>query len=142
METRGNDGPAGQALNSEINVTPLVDVMLVVLIIFMVVAPLLRQEAMVELPRARHVEAVCADRQRILTVVLTGDGRVSLGQEAMGPENLAGLLHSRHETDPGLQLQVEADRAVSYGEVKRILQASRDAGFQGASLVVREIGVD
>ncbi|MCK4304374.1 MAG: biopolymer transporter ExbD [Candidatus Eisenbacteria sp.] len=139
MEARGNNRPAGQSLNSEINITPLVDVMLVVLIIFIVVTPLLQQGVGVDLPQARNVEDASEDTGLTLTVVLQGNGRMFLGTDPIDQADLAGTLRMRHQADPGLQFQVKADRSVHYGEIKQILQAGRAAGFRGASLIAREI---
>jgi len=139
MEARGHDGPAGQSLNSEINVTPLVDVMLVVLIIFMVVTPMLQVGVAVDLPQARNVEETPAGPDQILTVVLQGSGQMLLGTDPIERTDLAGALRMRYRADPRLQLQVKADRSIPYGEIKQVLQAGREAGFHGAALIAREI---
>ena len=139
METRGNDRPAGQSLNCEINVTPLVDVMLVVLIIFMVVTPMLQQGMTVDLPQARNVTDVSEDAAQTLVVVMQGDGRMFLGNDPIDPADLGGALRLRHGANPGAQFQIKADRGVRYGEIKQILEASRAAGFRGASLIAREV---
>ena len=139
MGARGNDRPPGQSLNSEINITPLVDVMLVVLIIFIVVTPMLQQGVGVDLPQARNVEDTSQDETQTLTVVLQGSGRMFLGTDPIEDADLAGTLRLRHQTDPGLQFQVKADRNVPYGEIKQILQAGRAAGFRGAALIAQEI---
>ncbi len=139
METRGNDGPSGQSLNSEINITPLVDVMLVVLIIFMVVAPMLQKGVDVDLPPARNVVDASEDENRTLTVVLQDGGRMFLGTDPLDPVDLADALRTRRKGDPYLRFQVKADRDVAYGEIKRILQVAREAGFRGAALIAREI---
>jgi biopolymer transport protein ExbD len=139
MDTRGNDRPARQSLNSEINITPLVDVMLVVLIIFMVVTPLLQQGVNVDLPPARNVADAPRDENRAITVVLQGSGRLFLGVTPIGPEELRAALRERRTADPGLHLHVKADRTLPFGEIKPILQAGRAAGFRGAALVAREI---
>jgi biopolymer transport protein TolR len=139
METRGHDRPTGQSLNSEINVTPLVDVMLVVLIIFIVVTPMLQRGVGVDLPRARNVEVVSDDQNRILTLVLQGNGQMLLGSAPITQADLPGALRERHQADPSLQLQIKADRTVHYGEIKQLLQAGRTAGFHGATLIAREV---
>lgn len=139
MATRSNDRSSGQSLNSEINVTPLVDVMLVVLIIFMVVTPMLQKGVGVDLPRARNVAAVSDDHHRILTVVLQGDGRMLLGTDPIERADLAGALWERRRAEPGVQFQIKADRNVPYGEIKQLLEAGRAAGFRGAALIAREI---
>jgi biopolymer transport protein ExbD len=138
METRGHDRSSGQSLNSEINITPLVDVMLVVLIIFIVVTPLLHPAGGGDLPQAHNVEDVSAGEDQALAVTLEGNGRMLLGTDPIDQADLAGALRMRYGADPGLQLRIRADRNVPYGEIKRILQAGREAGFRGASLIARE----
>ena len=128
-----------QSLTSDINVTPLVDVMLVVLIIFMLVTPMLQKGVGVDLPSARNVAAVSEDKNQVLMVVLKENGQMFLGTDPINPANLVEALRSRYETNPGLQLQIKADRDVRYGEVKKIIRAGRDAGFHGTSLIAREI---
>ncbi len=135
----GGGSQAGGSLSSDINVTPLVDVMLVVLIIFMLVTPMLQKGLGVDLPAARNVNAVSEDKGKILQVVLQEDGRIFLDTTPMDRATLVADLKARHEANPGLELQIKADRAVRYGDVKKIIQAGREAGFRGASLIAREI---
>ncbi len=139
MAARSNDRAPGQSLNSEINVTPLVDVMLVVLIIFMVVAPMLQKGVGVDLPRARNVAAVADDQHRVVTLVWQGDGRMLLGADPIDRAELADALRRCRRLEPGLQLQIKADRGAPYGEIKQLLEAGRAAGFRGAALIAREI---
>ncbi len=139
MEARGKSRPAGLSLSSEINVTPLVDVMLVVLIIFMLVTPMLQKGVGVNLPQARNVGAVSEDKNQILVVVLQRTGQTYLGSDPIDRSSLPGVLKMRYEANPGLELQIKADRDVRYGDVKQVLQAGRDAGFTGISLIAREI---
>jgi len=138
MEDRGNNGTGGQSLNSEINVTPLVDVMLVVLIIFIVVTPLLQHGVGVNLPEARNVTTAVEDDHQALTVVLKNDGRIFLGADPIDRIHLTSRLRSRRVHGPHLRFQIKADRDVPYGEIKGILQAGREAGFRGASMIARE----
>jgi biopolymer transport protein ExbD len=139
MEVKGHGSQANRTLNCEINVTPLVDVMLVVLIIFMVVTPMLQKGIGVDLPRARNVAAVSEDKSQILVVVLQENERLFLDTDPIDRASLGTVLRMRYEANPGLQLQIKADRGVRYGDVKRILQAGREAGFRGAALIAREI---
>ncbi len=141
MDTRSDHRATGRSLNCEINVTPLVDVMLVVLIIFILVTPLLQQGVGVDLPQARNIEGVSEDEDQTLTVALQGNGRMFLGAEPIDPADLTGALQLRRGASPDLQLQVKADRNAPYGEIKRILKAGREAGFHGASLIAREIPI-
>ena len=138
MEARSGGHSTGQSLNSEINVTPLVDVMLVVLIIFMVVTPMLKMGLRVDLPEARHVTQVSDDHDQALTVILRDDGQMFLGTDPIDASALATALRLRFKSDSGLQLQLKADRSVPYGKVKEVLQAGREAGFQGAFMVAQE----
>jgi biopolymer transport protein TolR len=139
METRSHRSQAGQSLNSEINVTPLVDVMLVVLIIFMVVTPMLQKGVGVDLPKARNVLGVSEDKNQILMVTLQESGRMFLGSDPISRSSLVSILRTRYQANPSLQLQIKADRDVRFGEVKQILQAGRDAGFRNADMIAREL---
>jgi biopolymer transport protein ExbD/biopolymer transport protein TolR len=137
-----HDPRAGQDLKSDINVTPLVDVMLVLLIIFMLVTPLLQQGVGVELPQAHNVQPVSEDKSQVMMVVLKGSGEIFLDDARVDRGALEQLLKSRLTANPALQLQVKADRNLRYGDVKRIVQASQKAGFRGASLIAEEIRAD
>ena len=132
-------GQTGQSLNSEINVTPLVDVMLVMLIIFMLVTPLLQKGVGVDLPQARNVAAVSEDKNQIVMVVLKENGQMFVGSDPIDHTNLVRELRHRIGTNAALQLQVKADRNVPYGDVKKIMVAGREAGFRGAALIAEEI---
>ena len=136
METGGNDRRAGQSLNSEINVTPLVDVMLVVFIIFIVVTPLLQQGVSVALPLARNVEEASTNKGQAVTVVLQEDGQLLLEADPIDWKDLPAALQTHHWSDPGREFQIKADRR----EIKRVLQAGREAGYRGAALIAQEIG--
>ena len=137
MEVRGNQ--SGPSLNSDINVTPLVDVMLVMLIIFMLVAPMLQKGVGVDLPKARNVQTVSEDKNQVLMVVLKENGELFLGSDRIDRASLPRALELRLAAHPALQLQVKADRNVHYGDVRKIIQAGREAGFRGAALVAEEI---
>ncbi len=139
MDVKSRRAQANRPLNSDINVTPLVDVMLVVLIIFMLVTPMLQKGIGVDLPKARNVQGVSEDKSQILVVVLQDNERLFLDSDPIDRASLATVLRMRYEANPGLQLQIKADRGVRYGDVKRILQAGREAGFRGAAMIAREI---
>lgn len=132
-------GPSNQGLSSEINVTPLVDVMLVMLIIFMLVTPMLQKGVGVDLPKARNVQAVPENRELIVEVVLRANGDVFIENDPVPLEAVTQLLRRRLELNPAVELHVKADRGVRYVKVKEILRCGQEAGYRGASLIAEEI---
>lgn len=138
METRRHHGPTGPPLNSEINITPLVDVMLVVLIIFIVVTPLLQHGMTVDLPAARHVADASVDRHTALTVAIQNDGQLYLESDPLPSGDLYAVLVAAHTRFPQRPLQIKADRNVPYRRVKEVLQAGRQAGFRDVALIAQE----
>lgn len=127
--------PAEESPKSEINVTPLVDVMLVILIIFMLVTPLLQKGLTVSLPEARNLRAVPDDPGRTATVVIKSGGETYLNDERIDPQSLGALLADRRHTDAAVTLHIKADRSCSYGMVRQALRASREAGFVDAAFL-------
>ncbi len=119
---------------SEINVTPMVDVMLVLLIIFMVAAPLLVTGVAVDLPRTQ-AEALPADREPI-SVTIDGGGQRYVGEEALAPvafrQRLAAL---RAERGDEARVVIRADAALPYGEVAALLAEVTGVGFSRVALV-------
>ena len=127
-------------LKSEINVTPLVDVMLVVLIIFMLVTPMFQKGVGVELPRAGNVRDIPENDRNATIVTLTGSGKLFIGGRSTDPATLEGTLRRRYAADPSRELHIKADRDVRYGEVRKIVEAARRAGLPGAALVAERLG--
>ncbi|WP_448585378.1 ExbD/TolR family protein [Thermaurantiacus sp.] len=121
---------------SDINVTPLVDVMLVLLIIFMVTAPLLVTGTAVDLPETRAA-ALPADPEPI-AVSLDRQGRRAIGDEVLGKEAFALRLAAlRAARGPQARIVIRADAAIPYGEVARLLADVTRAGFTKVALVNR-----
>ena len=120
------------------NVTPLVDVVLVLLIIFMVVLPMMESSAQVELPAIFHVDADAKSKTDPFTLSLTRDGRVFFEQEAVGAERLEERLRSANQREPSRRLVLRADRLAHYGEVRRLFKRCQEIGFPGMSLRVNE----
>jgi biopolymer transport protein ExbD len=129
-------------LRAEINVTPLVDVCLVLLIIFMLVTPLLTPP--VELPATPEPEAFAAEAPRTKITVAAGppvrvtvdDDRTPLSDPA-----LEALLAALHAQGPGREIVLRADRRLPYGEVKRVLKAIQGAGFKNVGLAAEKKGM-
>jgi biopolymer transport protein TolR len=118
---------------SEINVTPFVDVMLVLLIVFMVTAPLLTVGVPVDLPKT-HAQALGQDREP-LTVTLRRDGKIYL-QNTMVPEDaLVAKLTAISANGYDQRIFVRADKAVDYGGVAAVLGLLSEAGFTHIGLV-------
>lgn len=124
-----------RAAMAEINVTPLVDVMLVLLIIFMVTAPLLTAGVPVELPDSR-ANALPAEPQQV-TISMTADRRTFLDEAEVAPgelaDRLAGLMPANGAKPPLVTLR--ADRALPYGDVMQVMGELNHAGFNAISLV-------
>lgn len=125
----------GRAPMAEINVTPLVDVMLVLLIIFMVTAPLLKAGVPVELPDSR-AKALGEEKDQI-ALSMTRDGAIWLDDGQVAPGDLATRL-SAYEPDAGGKLPLvtlRADKALYYGRVMGVMGELNRAGFTSISLV-------
>jgi len=120
-------------LHSEINVTPLVDVCLVLLIIFMVVTPLMTGVP-VHLPQTVTSESL-PDAKRILPITVKDDGTVYVDTVALRNDQVAEEVRRMHEQSPDRPVAVRADKTVKYGEVVEVLDACRTAGFHDVGLV-------
>ncbi len=119
---------------SEINVTPFVDVMLVLLIIFMVAAPLLTVGVPIELPETA-AEPLPQEDQEPLAITLTADGQVLLQAEELPRGQLIPKLRALAATRTDDKIFLRADGAVPYSEVAIIMGALNNAGFNSIGLV-------
>ena len=133
-------GSKGRAPLSEINVTPLVDVMLVLLIIFMVSAPLLATGVTVDLPSARAPAMEMQNEKLLLTV--TNDQRVYLGENEVPYDRLEQTLLSNARMQTEKELYVQADEDVPYGFVVKVLAIVRRAGIEKLGLVTDPVAAD
>jgi len=118
---------------ADINVTPLVDVMLVLLVIFMVTAPMLTAGVTVDLPR--NAAARLTPPQPPLELGLLGDGRLFLGKEEIAEEALEPRLATLHAESPERAVHLRADRGIPYGEVLRVMSLVQRAGIAHVALV-------
>ena len=120
-------------LMSEINVTPLVDVMLVLLVVFIITAPLLAPQSLkINLPKTESV----AHEDKLQKVSLTIDARgdISFENVHLSDSGLADMLKDR-ALDPKFQLQIQADEAVNYGRVARVMAIAQKAGVSKLSFL-------
>ena len=113
---------------SDINVTPLVDVMLVLVVIFILSAPLLASSLRLQLPVAQQAQPGAG--AGVLAVALDAQGQLSVDGQDLAPEALAERLQAAAARQPGLEVQLHADAAVPYGQIVRIIDAARAAGLQ------------
>lgn len=120
-------------LMSEINVVPYVDVMLVLLVIFMVAAPLLTQGVEVKLPSSA-ASPVSTDRKPLVVTVDAG-GKVYLQDETVSLENLLQAVSTAKQTQPDLQVLVRGDRDANYGRVIEVMARLQAAGIQDVGLL-------
>ena len=124
--------------NHEINVTPFIDVMLVLLIIFMVAAPLATVDINVDLPASRGAASERPDQPVWLTV--SPDLTLSLGQEPVAEGQLLAALEAVTEGDRETRIFLRADKAVSYGDVMEVMNQLRDIAYTKIALVGLESG--
>ena len=120
----------------EINVTPLVDVMLVLLIIFMVTAPLMLQGMDVNLPETTTQPIRMDNAPLVLTV--TRDGRYSLARQEIAPDELQAKLEAVFEARGSKDVFLRADEAAPYGVVVKAMAAARRAGSTRMGIVTEE----
>ncbi len=130
----------GGDLRSDINVTPLVDVMLVLLVIFMVVTPLLREEIPVNLPDAEQSEDT-ADLTQV-TLTLAADGSARLNGDVVAREDLVTEIRSLYATRADKSIFLESDRELRYGAVVDAMDACREAGVVQVGVLTRRPAAD
>jgi biopolymer transport protein TolR len=123
---------------SEINVTPFVDVMLVLLIIFMVTAPLMQQGIDVDLPETTTQPLRLNQEPLVLTV--QRDGRAFLGKEEIAMADLQAKLHAVFEARGDKEVYLRADREAPYGHVAKAMAAARNAGASKLGIVTEPEG--
>ncbi|AMD92991.1 ExbD/TolR family protein [Desulfomicrobium orale] len=123
----------GKGFLAEINVTPFVDVMLVLLIIFMVTAPMLTQGVEVDLPETKTVETLPEDSETVVLKILK-DGTIKLDKYEVKLEELGNYL-KRMELEKGNLLYLQADKDVAYGTVVKVMAEVRAAGVQKLGVV-------
>ena len=130
----GAGGGSPDEVKGDINVTPLVDVCLVLLIIFMVVTPMLQQGVDVLLPQGPHAEKKPGKEGDLIISVKT-DGTVFVGQDWIPDRNLPTYLKAEHDKNAGRAVMLKADKRINFGKVRTVMKAANDAGFTGVSIL-------
>src|SRR5471030_20542 len=128
MDTGSNRG----GIRSDINITPLVDVVLVLLIIFMVVTPMLQRGKHVELPKAHHVATAEAGSPEPLFVSVTKEGKVYVESDEVTPDELLEKL--KGALTRSQRVLVKADEETEYSKVRPVLDKASKAKLRGVSL--------
>lgn len=120
---------------SQINVTPLVDVMLVLLVIFMVTAPIIQQGVQVNLPQAKS--GAIPGTEELLVVTIAKDGKVYLNDNSMSLDELGKKLRAIRKLQADKQVYLRADQDVRYGVVMKTIAEIKQAGIERLGMVTR-----
>jgi biopolymer transport protein ExbD len=126
-------GPKG-----DINVTPLVDVVLVLLIIFMVITPMLQKGAEVKLPVVDNPEKSKDAAKEQVTISVTKDGRLYLETNAISEDALRAELATIYSVTPTRPIFVKGDVESNYGRVRAVMKMCNDAGFETVGLITKD----
>jgi len=118
---------------SDINMTPLIDVMLVLLVIFMITAPLMSSSLKLELPRTEGAQP--NDTPQFITVALDPQGKLYLGEEALALAEFADRVADTARKNPKTEVQLRADKGVPYGRVAEVIGLVQKAGLNRIGFV-------
>jgi biopolymer transport protein TolR len=129
----------GAKVNSNINVTPMVDVMLVLLIIFMVITPMLQKDVTVDLAKVNNPEQMTdADKEDALVVAITRDGGVFLGKDRIPPDQLTNKIKDRIASRVDKRVYVRSDARAKYKSVVEVVDNVRSAGVDDLGLLTEQ----
>jgi biopolymer transport protein TolR len=117
----------------EINMTPLIDVMLVLLVIFMIAAPLMSSSLRLDLPKSEA--ATPSDAPKFIQVSLAADGTLMLGEDKLATAQFQQRISALGRVNPDLELQLRADKAVPYGQVAELIGWMQAAGLNRIAFV-------
>ena len=132
-------GGSPRGPKAEINVTPLVDVVLVLLIIFMVITPMLQRGKSVELPKAREIEKKTDGKDNALILSVTPDKKLYLDNDALDEQALEDRLREEIARDPVRKILLKADNSLRVGDVRKVMNVARKAQARRVSLGVEEL---
>jgi biopolymer transport protein ExbD/biopolymer transport protein TolR len=129
----------GKKVNSNINVTPMVDVMLVLLIIFMVITPMLNNKVTVDLPTAEAAVVMDnANKEDAVTVAVTRDGSTFLGGDRVNDEDLGSKISAKLADKTDKEVFLRADNRANYGKVMDAVDGIRAAGVSQLGLLTEK----
>jgi biopolymer transport protein TolR len=138
MAMSGGRGAPGRTTMSDINVTPMVDVMLVLLVIFMVTAPLIQQGVKVNLPDARAQPVEATEKRLVLSV--DRQGRIFIGDVEVAQDQVEEKLKSNAKAQADKEIYLHADRDVPYGAVVEVMAAAQRAGIPSVGMITDPAG--
>jgi biopolymer transport protein TolR len=130
----GAGGGSPDEVKGDINVTPLVDVCLVLLIIFMVVTPMLQQGVDVLLPTGAHAEKKPGDKEDLI-ISVKQDGSVFVGQNWIPDKNLATYLRAEYQKNPARSVMLKADKRINFGKIRLVMRAANEAEFTSVAIL-------
>ncbi|GGG68034.1 ExbD/TolR family protein [Edaphobacter dinghuensis] len=134
-----NKRDEGKKVNSNINVTPMVDVMLVLLIIFMVITPMLNNKVNVDLPTAASAIVMDnANKEDAITVAITRDGRTFLGADQVTDDDLGTKISNLLQNKTDKEVYMRADQRANYGKVMDAIDGIRAAGVNQLGLLTEK----
>ena len=126
-------------LQSDINVTPLVDVCLVLLIIFMVVTPLLQKGVSVQIPQTDNPDKKPENaKQKLISVQYATPPGYFMDQKQYTKAEFQTALDELYQRNPGAEIVIKADQRLKYGDVKEVFKIAKDAGFQDVGLIAEK----
>ena len=129
----------GAKVNSNINVTPMVDVMLVLLIIFMVITPMLQNKVNIDLAKTDNPTSMPdADKEDAIVVAVTRSGDFYLGQNKVAPSELGNQVRDKLADKPGKQIFVRADARAKFLDVENAIDDVRTAGVESVGLLTEK----
>jgi biopolymer transport protein TolR len=137
VAAKGRGGRGRHKVGAEINVTPLVDVMLVLLVIFMATAPMLSAGVPVDIPES-EAGAIHEDDQGPIEVSLTGAGQIYVGETPVDQARLIELLGAMTKSNPDRRIFLRADKKINYGDVMAVLGAMNAAGYGKIALITQQ----
>ena len=130
---------SGPTPMSDINMTPLIDVMLVLLVIFMITAPLMSSSLKLDLPRAEG--GTPNDAPQFISVVLDPQGTLYLGEQALGAPDFAARVNEAARKNPRTEVQLRADKSVPYGRVAEVIGIVQKAGLNRIGFVTEPAAI-
>src|SRR5205085_2349134 len=132
----GAGGGSPDEVKSEINVTPLVDVCLVLLIIFMVVTPMLQSGVDVLLPEGPHAEKK-PGKEGDLVISVKSDGTIFVGQDWIPDRDVPKYLKAEHDKNPSRAAMLKADKRINFGKIRLVMKAANDAEFSTVGIMTQ-----